>query len=69
MRGSENGNAFLLLELDISENMLTYYMNGLLAAKRAAIKAIHCYPQNLEPWSVLLAAEAALDDVLPSGTM
>ena len=31
------------------------------AAKRAAIKAIHCYPQNLEPWSVLLAAEAALD--------
>ena len=31
------------------------------AAKRAAIKAIHCYPQNLESWSVLLAAEAALD--------
>ena len=53
----------------ILENVLTYDMDGPLAAKRAAIKAIHCYPQNLEPWSVLLAAEAALDDVLPSGTM
>ena len=26
-------------------------------AKKAAIKAIHCYPQNPEPWSVLLAVE------------
>ena len=25
-------------------------------ARKAAIKAIHCYPQNLEPWSVLLTA-------------
>lgn len=25
-------------------------------ASKEAIKAIHCYPQNLEPWSVLLAA-------------
>ena len=39
-----------------------------VAAKRAAIKAIHCYPQNLEPWSVLLAAVDAAavgDDTVP----
>ena len=33
-------------------------------AKRAAIKAIHCYPQNLEPWSVLLSTNAANQRIL-----
>lgn len=28
-------------------------------AKRAALKAAHCYPQKLEPWSVLYAASEA----------
>ena len=31
-------------------------------AKMAAIKAIHCYPENPEPWSVLTAASKALEN-------
>ena len=42
--------------LNGADKMSKTYKMAVVAAKRAAIKAIHCYPQNLEPWSVLLAA-------------